>query len=60
MRIMVFIDYWNLQLTLNSKLSAVKNTHDYRAKIDWRSIGPIFAEMSSGVLQCDLERFSLE
>lgn len=42
MRIAVFIDYWNLQLTLNQNMAKVRGLADYRAKINWRNVGQIF------------------
>lgn len=36
-RIRVFIDYWNLQLTLNAKEESITGQQDYRFKIDWRA-----------------------
>jgi hypothetical protein len=44
MRIAVFIDYWYLQLTLNQRLSESTGIDDYRAKINWRDIGPLFTK----------------
>jgi hypothetical protein len=42
LRVAVFIDYWNLQLTLNQGISKVRGVEDYRAKIDWRELGQTF------------------
>lgn len=44
MRIAVFIDYWNLQLTLNESQGKAKGVEDYRSKIDWRALGPLLAQ----------------
>lgn len=50
MRIAVFIDYWNFQLTLNQRISADRGVPDYRAKIDWRAVGQLLATEACGVL----------
>lgn len=50
MKIAVFIDYWNFQLTLNQKLSKENNVEDYRAKIDWRNLGQTLAAEGSSLL----------
>lgn len=50
MRIAVFIDYWNFQLTLNTRISADRGVPDYRAKIDWRGLGQLLATEACGVL----------
>ena len=50
MKIAVFIDYWNFQLTLNQKLSKENNVEDYRAKIDWRNLGQMLAAEGSSLL----------
>ncbi len=50
MRIIVFIDYWNLQLTLNQKMSINNKVDDYRAKIDWKNIGQTLAAEASAIL----------
>ncbi len=50
MRVCVFVDYWNLQLTLNQCLGKHLNQQDVRAKIDWRAIGPLFAQEAANVV----------
>ena len=60
MRIAVFIDYWNLQLTLNQRLSAKNKIDDYRAKIDWKNVGPLFATAANAVLGTPQGGFSYE
>lgn len=35
-RIRVFVDYWNLQITLNDKEGTLKGQKDYRFQINWR------------------------
>lgn len=60
MKIAVFIDYWNLQLTLNQGLSAAKGVEDYRAKIDWQKVGTLFAQAACGVLGVEQATLSYE
>jgi uncharacterized LabA/DUF88 family protein len=50
MRIAVFIDYWNLQLTLNQRLGEKLGQEDVRAKIDWKGVGPIFCQSAADVI----------
>jgi len=38
-RIRAFIDFWNIQLTLNEKESLIKGIPDCRIKVDWKNIG---------------------
>lgn len=35
-RIRVFVDYWNLQITLNARESEITGQEDTRFKVDWR------------------------
>jgi uncharacterized LabA/DUF88 family protein len=49
-RICVFVDYWNLQLTLNECVGKLKGDDNFRAKIDWRGIGPLFAQEAANVI----------
>lgn len=37
-RIKVFVDYWNLQLTLNEREAAQQHQDNLRFKIDWRKL----------------------
>ena len=60
MKVIVFIDYWNLQLTLNSNLSIQKGIEDYRAKIDWRNLGPLLARTACNVIGCAVADHSCE
>lgn len=60
MKVVVFIDYWNLQLTLNGSLSKIKGVDDYRAKIDWKGIGPLFAKSACEVIGCPTDELSYE
>lgn len=60
MRIAVFIDYWNLQLTLNQRVSENKSITDYRAKIDWRKIGTLFTVSAGQILGKEPDDISYE
>lgn len=53
MRITVFIDYWNLQLTLNSFLYKNQSVTPNKAKIDWKNIGKVLAGEANKVLGRD-------
>ncbi|MBZ5498573.1 MAG: NYN domain-containing protein [Acidobacteriia bacterium] len=46
MRIRVFVDYWNFQLSLNHKDA------DGRFKVDWRGLGPWLAKKAAEVVGC--------
>ena len=50
MKICVFVDYWNLQLTLNQRLSTQNGGRDYRSKIDWRGLGPVFSQEAANLI----------
>lgn len=60
MRIAVFIDYWNFQLTLNQKASAARRTDDLRIKVDWRGLGPLLAQQACSMLGCDAASLSYQ
>ena len=60
MRIAVFVDYWNFQLTLNSKIAAKNGNPDHRAKVDWKALGAILAKEACNVLSCDPASLSYE
>ena len=60
MKIAVFIDYWNLQLSLNQRLSEINGVRDYRSKIDWKGIGPTFSASAASVVGVAQTGFSYE
>lgn len=60
MRIAVFIDYWNLQLTLNERISRKKSINDYRAKIDWKQIGNLLSASAGKILGIEPKDTSYE
>ena len=49
MRIAVFVDYWNLQLTINERASRAART-DTRVQLDWRGLGQVFAQQAHALL----------
>ena len=60
MRIAVFIDYWNFQLTFNEKLSINQGVDNVLAKINWRDLGYILAKTACPVLSYKEEALSYE
>lgn len=60
MRIAVFIDYWNFQLTLNQRVSAAKGVADYRVKVDWRGLGQLLAGEACTLLAVPAANLSYE
>jgi uncharacterized LabA/DUF88 family protein len=57
-RIKVFIDYWNLQLTLNERESAVTRQGDGRFKINWKGLPAWLAEKAANATQ--IAKYSYE
>jgi len=60
MRIAVFIDYWNFQLTLNQKASSLRHINDLRVKVNWKTLGPLLAKQACGILGCDVAELSYQ
>jgi len=60
MKICVFIDYWNFQLTLNERIGEKIGNPEVRIKIAWRDLGPILAKEACKVLACDPNTASYE
>ena len=60
MRIAVFIDYWNFQLTLNQKTSSLRKVENSRVKVDWRNLGALLAREACEVLSCESAELSYE
>ena len=48
-RIRVFIDYWNLQLTLNEKEGRITGRDDVRFKVDWRGLPAWLAQKAAEI-----------
>jgi len=52
-RIMVFVDYWNLQLRLNKIEAKARGLTDYRFPIDWKKLGPWLAKKACETISMD-------
>jgi uncharacterized LabA/DUF88 family protein len=48
-RVRVFIDYWNFQLTVNEREAAAHGVTDFRFGVDWKKLGPWLAQKACGV-----------
>lgn len=48
-RIRVFVDYWNFQLTMNEREARSRHLDDFRSKIDWKSLGLWLASKASEI-----------
>ncbi len=46
-RLRVFVDYWNLQLTINEREGAASGQVDARFQIDWRALPPWLARKAA-------------
>jgi uncharacterized LabA/DUF88 family protein len=46
-RIRAFIDFWNIQLTMNEREASENNIADCRVKIDWQNIGSCLAQIAA-------------
>ncbi|HIE5095161.1 TPA: NYN domain-containing protein [Stenotrophomonas maltophilia] len=60
MRIAVFIDYWNFQLTINQSIERASKQHGVRFMIDWKNAGRILTEEACKVLGVDPAAASYE
>ena len=60
MRISVFIDFWNLRLTLGQFLPKNPGAASPRVEIDWKVIGKALANEANKVLDRGSEAFSYE
>lgn len=50
MRIPVFIDYWNFQITRNQKLAKSHGVTNYKSQIAWGKVGPVLAREACQIL----------
>lgn len=48
-RVRIFIDYWNFQLTLNERVAKARGLGDFRFQIEWRKLGPWLAKRACEV-----------
>ncbi|MCX6638079.1 MAG: NYN domain-containing protein [Acidobacteria bacterium] len=49
-RVRVFVDYWNFQLTLNEREAAARHLADFRFLVDWKKLGPWLAKKACGTV----------
>jgi uncharacterized LabA/DUF88 family protein len=59
-RVRVFVDYWNFQLTLNTRESYDCNVENYRFKVDWKGLGPWLARKACEVVGADVNSHSFD
>jgi uncharacterized LabA/DUF88 family protein len=50
LRVRVFVDYWNFQLTLNERVGEVRSQPDLRFKVAWGKLGPFLAAQAAALL----------
>src|SRR6266545_4626127 len=48
-RVRVFVDYWNFQLSLNTREASARAVLDYRFQVDWTKLGPWLAQKACAV-----------
>lgn len=60
MRIAVFIDYWNFQLTANEKVSKKSGVPDTRVLIDWKNCSTVLIDEACKLLQVERSSVSYE
>lgn len=53
LRVRVFVDYWNFQLTLNGREAKARGLDDFRFEIDWRKLGPFLARRACEAMGVD-------
>lgn len=58
-RVRVFVDYWNVQLTINSLEARQRGQQDYRFKVDWKALGPWLARKACELL-CMASSYSFD
>jgi uncharacterized LabA/DUF88 family protein len=58
MKIAVFIDYWNFQLSLNDSMAKKNNTSDERVSIDFKVLGQQLVIEACGVLSIKTDSYS--
>ncbi|MGH8285783.1 MAG: hypothetical protein ACRETT_08455 [Steroidobacteraceae bacterium] len=59
-RVRVFVDYWNFQLTLNQKDGATRGERDTRFAIDWRKLGPWLAGKACEIVGVSRDAYSFD
>jgi len=59
-RARVFVDYWNFQLSINSREASERGLEDYRFHIDWRGLGPWLARKACRAIEVDPKNHSFD
>jgi uncharacterized LabA/DUF88 family protein len=59
-RVRVFVDFWNFQLTINEMLEKKKGLTDPRFSIDWKKLGPWLAQKACETVGVQLGGFSYD
>ncbi|MBI4169079.1 MAG: NYN domain-containing protein [Acidobacteria bacterium] len=59
-RVRVFVDYWNFQLSLNETEAKARGLEDYRFKVDWKGLGQWLARKACQTTSIDPGRHSFE
>lgn len=59
-RVRVFVDYWNFQLTINQLEASAQGLNDYRFKVDWREVGPWLARKACEAIGIDPKNHSFD
>jgi hypothetical protein len=59
-RVRVFVDYWNFQLSLNTREAKIRGVDDFRFEIDWLKLGPWLAKKACAVIGCPATDHSFE
>ena len=53
LRVRIFVDYWNFQLSLNEREARVQGLNDVRFIIDWKKLGPWLAQKACEIVGTD-------
>ncbi len=59
-RYRIFVDYWNLQLSLNAREAKAQQISDYRFKINWTDLGPWLTRKANETVGGDPKSASFE
>ncbi len=60
MRVAVFVDFWNFQLSFNTALAKKQGLTEAKAMIEWRNVGPELAAAACDVMKAELAKLSYE
>jgi len=50
LKVRVFVDYWNFQLSMNGREARLRRVPDYRFHVDWGKLGPWLARQACDVV----------